>query len=533
VAFAIPGGAVQRLTLSSQLPLIDDPSGVIIDGFTQPGSQRNTAGVGSNAVLKIEIRGGGPSAFDGFDLRSPNSVIRGLALFDFRVAVRMLGSAATGNVIEGSFIGTDAAGGFGQPSRVIGATGVLVSFGAAGNSIGLTGNGFRNVIAGNGDHGVALFDSGTNSNAVANNLIGLSLDGSARLTNHGHGVDINANASSNLVSGNVISGNGLSGVEISHDAGAGTTANNAIVGNLIGTTPDGLAGPPFARNLQYGINLEGKPRCADTCPSDISFNRVENNFVVGSRVGILIWKGAHDNVVIANTIGLLQNGTPAETSTQTLWGVLITTGAYQNRIESNTISSVARGITVRADDVFPSACLATDIVCPADAEFPTFANTFRSNSIDDINGGLGIDLQSKNADGDWVEGPNVPPSPLVNAGILLPVIVDARSSQIVVDTCAGCTVEVFSTSVPRCVDCWDRFGRGKIPLGTTVANESGRVRLVSNAAAAGTFVTATTTDAAGNTSEFSRRVEVAASTGIASGAIVVKGATRCSLSDSC
>jgi CSLREA domain-containing protein len=539
VAFAIPGDSVQRIVLASPLPLIRDTKGVVIDGFTQPGSQRNTADVASNAVLRIEIQGAGPNGFDGFDLRSANSLITGVALFDFRIAVRMLGPAATGNVLVGTNIGTDAVGTFGQPSRVVGATGVLISFGASGNIIGQPGNALRNVIAGNGDHGVALFDSGTNSNRIQNNVVGLSPSGQSRLANHGHGVDINFNSSSNIVGGsltgegNVISGNNLSGVEVSHDAGVGTTTNNLIAGNLIGTTPDGLAAPTFARNIQYGVNLEGKARCADSCTSDISFNRVENNVVVGSTVGILIWKGAHDNVVAANTVGVLGTGSPAESSSATVWGVLISTGAYQNRIEANTISGVARGISVRADDVFPGACLASDVVCPADAEFPTYANLLRSNSIDDISKGLGIDLLSKNASGDWIEGPNVPPSTLVNSGILAPVIVEALSGQIVVDTCGGCTVELFTTSVPTCTNCWDLFGRGRSPIATARANEAGRVRLASNLAAAGTFVTVTTTDVFGNTSEFSRRVEVAPSTGIGSGAIATQRATRCSISDAC
>jgi CSLREA domain-containing protein len=539
VAFAIAGGSVHRIVLTSPLPVIRDSNGVVIDGFTQPGAQPNTADAGSNAVLRIEIQGAGPGGFDGFDLGTANSVITGVALFDFRVAVRMSSPNATGNAVVGSNIGTDASGTFGQPSRVVGATGVIISLGAAGNVIGRPGNAFRNVIAGNGDHGVALFDSGSNSNRIQNNVVGLSPTGQSRLANHGHGIDINFNSSSNVVGGtqagegNVISGNALSGVEISHDAGVGTTTNNLVAGNLIGTTPDGSAAPNFARNLQYGINLEGKARCADSCASDISFNRVENNVVVGSDVGILIWKGAHDNVVAANWIGVLRNGSPAASSAETVWGVLISTGAYQNRIESNTISGVARGISVRADDVFPSACQASDVVCPADAKFPTYANTFRSNSIDDIANGLGIDLLSENGAGDWIEGPNVPPSQLVNVGILAPVIIEAVGGRIVIDTCAGCTVELFTTSVPTCANCWDLFGRGRSPVATARANEVGRVRIASDRAAAGTFVTVTTTDASGNTSEFSRRVEVQPSTGIASGAIVTKRATRCSVSDAC
>src|SRR2546423_14244225 len=55
IAFNIPGAGVQTIAPATQLPQIIDP--VVIDGYTQPGSSLNTAALGSNAVLLIELTG--------------------------------------------------------------------------------------------------------------------------------------------------------------------------------------------------------------------------------------------------------------------------------------------------------------------------------------------------------------------------------------------------------------------------------------------------------------------------------------------
>ena len=57
IAFDIPGAGPHTIQLGLGLPKITDP--VIIDGYTQPGASPNTngQGLGSNAVLKIELDG--------------------------------------------------------------------------------------------------------------------------------------------------------------------------------------------------------------------------------------------------------------------------------------------------------------------------------------------------------------------------------------------------------------------------------------------------------------------------------------------
>ena len=109
IEFDIPGGGPHTIRPDSAYALITDPSGVTIDGYTQPGSSVNTLNHSSNAVIKIQLEGRGPTAFDGIDIRSGGGVVRGLALYDFRLHIRFWGPNANSNEVIGNFIGTNAA----------------------------------------------------------------------------------------------------------------------------------------------------------------------------------------------------------------------------------------------------------------------------------------------------------------------------------------------------------------------------------------------------------------------------------------
>src|SRR5215210_2258686 len=53
INFNIPGSGVHTISPTSQLPFISQQ--VIIDGYTQPGSQPNTLAVGNDAALNVEL----------------------------------------------------------------------------------------------------------------------------------------------------------------------------------------------------------------------------------------------------------------------------------------------------------------------------------------------------------------------------------------------------------------------------------------------------------------------------------------------
>ena len=163
--------------------------------------------------------------------------------------------AATGNVVQGNFIGTTAAG-----TAALGNMQGGVRFLAAGATpwAGSTAAA-RNVISGNGNDGVQV-DGGSSSITIAGNLIGTNLMGNAALGNTGSGVAI-IDSSSNTVGGtttvpqNVISGNTVGGVLIQIDSN-GTSTNNLIAGNLIGTDLTGTVALGNGTGFS-GVNIYG------------------------------------------------------------------------------------------------------------------------------------------------------------------------------------------------------------------------------------------------------------------------------------
>jgi len=156
-------------------------------------------------------------------------------------------SAAASNVIEGNYIGTDVTG-----LRSLGNANVgLAIYAAAGNIIGGTVSGAGNVISGNGLSGIYLLTLGATSNLVEGNYIGLNANGTAAIGNALDGVTIYG-AAGNTVGGtgagarNIISGNGNTGVDI---ITFGAT-NNVVLGNYIGTDVTGkLAIPNLANGV--------------------------------------------------------------------------------------------------------------------------------------------------------------------------------------------------------------------------------------------------------------------------------------------
>src|SRR4030095_15012568 len=74
IAFFIPGGGVQTITVGSELSITD---AVLIDGYTQPGSSPNMDGLADNAILLIELQGSGS---DGLVVSAGAAGIHGLVL---------------------------------------------------------------------------------------------------------------------------------------------------------------------------------------------------------------------------------------------------------------------------------------------------------------------------------------------------------------------------------------------------------------------------------------------------------------------
>ena len=229
-----------RIQPLSALPTITDP--VIIDGYTQPGASPNTngPGLGLNTVLKIELDGTNVGATFGHGLHlASGSTVRGLAINRFSGDGIFL--TASGNIIEGNFIGTNVVGTLDLGNAEDG-----VDIRASNNTVGGLAAGARNVISGNGARGVVI-QVGSGS-LVLGNLIGTDASGMVDLGNTQEGVVIRG-VPRNTIGGtsanarNIISGN-RGGVLIKNIPAfpcCNNATGNLVQGNFIGTTVDGNA----------------------------------------------------------------------------------------------------------------------------------------------------------------------------------------------------------------------------------------------------------------------------------------------------
>ena len=137
----------------------------------------------------------------------------------------LFGVGATGNVIIGNYIGTDITG-----SQPVGNTyGVLFDDGSFGNRVGGSTAAERNIISGNVGYGVFFYNNGTHNNSLINNYIGTDYTGTSAVANTA-GIIIDGISYKNIINGNIISGNTQVGVGINITG----SDSNVLVRNKIG-----------------------------------------------------------------------------------------------------------------------------------------------------------------------------------------------------------------------------------------------------------------------------------------------------------
>ena len=207
---------------------------------------------------------------------------------------------ATGNLVQGNYIGTDVTGSFALGNSN---NGVNICCDATDNTIGGTGPGARNIISANGNNGVKIRGAGTADNVVSGNYIGTDVTGTVARGNAGAGVAIDDGARANTVGGttagerNVISGNGEDGVQLRPG-----TELNVVSGNFIGTDVDGTV----ALGNNVGVRIED---ASDNTIGGLTAgarNLISGNFSHGIRIAR---EGATGNVVQGNYIGTDATGT--------------------------------------------------------------------------------------------------------------------------------------------------------------------------------------------------------------------------------
>jgi PKD repeat protein len=320
IAFSI-GSGVRTITPTSALPAIFES--VTIDGTTQPGFSGSPI---------IELNGTSAGFSSGLEFFAGNSMVRGLVINRFiDNGIRISGDLATGNLVQGNFIGTNVSGTavlgngigvriFTASNNTIGGTvasarnlisgnvnglviisndgqatgnlvqgnfigtdvtgtaslannsGVSISSQANSNTIGGTAAGARNIISGNGLFGLAISGFITTGNLVQGNFIGTDVTGTSNLGNI-NGVVMFDGAISNTIggtaagAGNVISRNSEIGVSIAPTATGNRILRNSILSNS---------------GLGIDHNFNSSVESNDLCDSDIGSNNLQNYPVLSS-----------------------------------------------------------------------------------------------------------------------------------------------------------------------------------------------------------------------------------------------------------
>jgi hypothetical protein len=311
-------------------------NGVLLEGTGATGNIVSGCYVGTNetgttananSFPGIEIISGANGNIIGGTTAEARNVISGNA----QIGVSIHDAGSDSNIIEGNFLGTNAAGTAALPNA---AQGVAVFLGAKSNRVGGTTASARNIISGNNLDGIAFFDAGTNGNLVQGNYIGLNAAGNAPLPNVGAGVALVAGAASNVVGSgtaaggrNVISGNAYQGVVIV-DTG---TSLNSVQGNIIGMNPAGTAS---LGNQGGGVDIFG----AATSNTIGGTSNVASNYISGNGASGIDISGAgtKSNKVLHNFIGTTLSGAGAVPNNA---GVQIFGGAQKNTIGGTTASS--------------------------------------------------------------------------------------------------------------------------------------------------------------------------------------------------
>ncbi len=394
IDFNIRGVGPQTINVLTPLPQITAP--VLIDGTSQSGYAGTPL-----VTVNGEIQGPPASGFV-FVSGSQGSVIQGLGVTGFGLAgievdgvsnvtiggsstklgnvidsntgegVRISGSGASGNTVEGNVIGLDKS----AERPLANAVGILLDSGASGNLIGGTVAGARNVISGNTTEGVRITGAGTSGNTVEGNDIGT--DGTAmKAVGNETGVEIDSGATANIIGGtiaaatNVISGNTGDGVRISGAGTSGNTVDGDLIGicqcasgpaplgngtgveidsgataNLIGGTVAG-ARNIISSNTTNGVRLDGAGTTGNVVEGNFLGTAVSGQTPLGNDTGVEIDSGA-----AANLVGGVVPGSGNLVSGNLSAGVRISgAGTTGNMIQGNTIGAGVSGQSPLPNDI--------------------------------------------------------------------------------------------------------------------------------------------------------------------------------------
>lgn len=484
------------------------------------------------------------------------------------------GASVSGTVIQGNFIGTNAAGDTAVPNVYAG-----IRDGGTDTLIGGTTPQARNVISGNGVASLpgsfGILAGGFNSK-VQGNFIGTNARGTAALPNVfagvavvGSGVTVGGTTSRpGTGAGNLISGNAQHGVTI-ESSFSSSSVNTRVVGNLIGTdvtgtnaVPNGAGvtlyggggtfignGAPSGRNIISGNSGPGIRSSLLQSTSRASSTRIQGNYI-GTNISGQAALPNLNGIQLTYSIGTIIGGSTTRPGTGA--GNLISgnrSAGITTSGEGFTIFVYGNAIGVAADGTTPlpntsvngvggwglhleSAAL--HIGAPGELSNLIAYNeaagvavgpngrsegySIRGNRIFN-NGGLGIDLgddgPTLNDLGDVDTGPNS----LQNFPILTQALQSEPGAPLVLSGTFDSTtnrqfaIDVYASSTPDP----SGYGEGQIYLGSfNISTSGGAVNfnrsLDVDVDLNGKFISLTASDVDfAQTSEFSQVVAVNAS----------------------
>jgi titin len=480
-------------------------SGNVIAGNYIGTDATGTIALGNYFGISLSGATGNRIGADGRDLHpdAERNVISGNA-----GGVRFM-NGANNNEIAGNFIGTDATG-----TLALGnGDGIYSDFGGDHNIIGTNSDGVgdaaeRNIISGNNFDGIDFrASSGNDYNTIAGNYIGTDVSGTQPLGNGSYGFEIRGEGVGNLVGVNSHAANPAAGRNVIADNGRGgvtlfgigglIVSQTVIAGNYIGTD---VSGEHAFGNGVGGDSLFGPFEGVSVIQA--TFTRIgtdgdglndslEGNVIAASRDGgVGILAGANGTLVAGNRIGTDAAGSTALGNTGP--GVFVDyaamtqvggTGDLANSIAFNS----GAGVFVRDS---------------------SSGTSVERNSIY-ANGALGIDRGGSYSGGDGVTL-NAPQGP-TNFPVLSTAY--AGSSSTVFGTLdstpnANFTIDFYANAAPDA----SGYGQGKNYLGSTTVStdangNAGFTAAALGATSPGEWISATATNAGGDTSEFSQDVQ--------------------------
>lgn len=472
----------------SALPAISQPA--VLDAQTQPGW---------SSTPLIELNGAG-AASNGLALAAGGSTVRGLVINRFGGWGMRL-SGAGNNVVAGNYVGINAAGTTGSGNSN---TNLLISD-CPDNRIGGLVPTDRNVISGSTrNDGIDITGAASQRNVILGNYVGTDASGTSAIGNGVNGIWISGGASNNVVgggtpgAGNVVSGNVDDGVEVQHS----TSTGNRVEGNFIGTDRTGLLAVP---NADDGVVIENGQSNVIGGTVAGTANVISGNKNNGVHIG---GQGAHGNRILGNSIGTTMTGLAALPNGGS--GVrfsAVPDGASVGAPVGNSVGGLLAGeANVIAFNATPGVNVSSGT-----------GVTVSGNRIFG-NSGIGIDLGANAVSvnngtknpalaGSDMDFPVLTYAHLAEASLTLAGHVGSAPNQ---PLFGGAQVEIYKAWADP-----TGYGQGQTLLFTRTAAADGSFSGTFDAQGlgllAGDRLTATATDAAGNTSEFSLNIRITAS----------------------